>query len=487
MDGFLNKFAKIEVELAGFAEIKIGFSGGADSTALLILLAKLAERHSFRLEAVHFEHGIRGSESLADADWCRDFVEKRLPAILAPNAQPVVFRMIQLELPSNSPNIEAVARAARMRWWKEIAADPNTAVALGHHADDKIENLFLRLLRGSNATGLTSPRFSREIEGVKFIRPLLGVRRFEIESFLHSNGVEDWRIDRTNADNTQMRNFIRNEVLPLIKEKSPNADKALLRSISAIEDDAVHLEAEAETLYIKARREIRGESTPALDASTVAKLSRALIPRVLRLWLAESLGFDTPPSSDFIERVNSALERRTSKTGKSKVKSELIPLNADTFVKLDGCELRVIASSSVRETSECESILWDWKNEPKIVWNGRVFHARIAISDKAMKESEIVDKTHQKVFFDARLIPERLLLRLRAPGDRMTPFGSDKSVRLKKLLQDSNLTSREKSALPVVATPNGEIIWLPMVRRANFANLPADEENNVLELMVAGL
>jgi tRNA(Ile)-lysidine synthase len=483
MNNFLDKFSGIETELAEFAEIKIGFSGGADSTALLILLAKLAERHSFRLEAVHFEHGIRGEESIADAEWCRNFCEHRLPAILATDARTVTFRMIQLKLPPNSPNIEALAREARMGWWEKIASNQDNAVALGHHADDKIENLFLRLLRGSNSTGLTSPRFSREIMGVKFIRPLLLVRRSEIESFLHSNGIDDWRVDRTNNDNTQMRNFIRNTVIPLIREKTPNAEKALLRSIAALEDDALHLEAEADKLYQSAKREICGEKTPVLDAYVVAKTSRALIPRVLRLWLAESLGFDAPPSSDLIERLNTAIPRGVKK-------SELIPLNADTFIQLCENELRVIKNEKSEKTSNNapEELIWNWKKEPEIEWNGHVFRAKtskLKFSQNSTKKHDFINKSHKKVCYAASLMPNRLILRKRVPGDRMTPFGTNKSIRVKKILQDSKLTSREKNALPVVTTPDEQIIWLPLIRRANFANIHANQNGKVVELTIS--
>ena len=114
-----------------FEKIYIGFSGGADSTALLLVMQKQAEKKNFSIEAVHFEHGIRGKASCEDAKWCRNFCELRN----------IPFKQIDLHINHNCSNIEATARRLRLNAWSNIVNSNNEAVVLGQHADDRIENL----------------------------------------------------------------------------------------------------------------------------------------------------------------------------------------------------------------------------------------------------------------------------------------------------------------------------------------------------------
>ena len=151
-----------------------GFSGGADSMTLLLLLSEAAEAFHFTLNAIHFEHGLRGRAGEEDAAFCRDFCSKRK----------IPFSCISLHVPENLENhegIEAAARRLRMNHWKQLPE--NSIVALGHNGDDLIENLFLRLMRGSNVSALTSLSELTVNQNVTIFRPLLSYSRKTIESF----------------------------------------------------------------------------------------------------------------------------------------------------------------------------------------------------------------------------------------------------------------------------------------------------------------
>ena len=152
----------------------VGFSGGADSTALLLMAAKGAAESGSEVIAVHFNHHLRGAESDREAADAEKFACKL----------GVKFRKIDLDIAPGS-NLEARARQARLEKWQELCAgcdDP--LVLLGHHLDDNIENFFIRIGRGSNTSGLKGMEFFSEINGVKICRPLLIYTRDEIEEFL---------------------------------------------------------------------------------------------------------------------------------------------------------------------------------------------------------------------------------------------------------------------------------------------------------------
>ncbi|MBO7090465.1 MAG: tRNA lysidine(34) synthetase TilS, partial [Victivallales bacterium] len=212
----------------------VGFSGGADSTALLILLSQAG----LDVTAVHFQHGIRGAAAEDDAAWCEQFCAKRKIRFVREN----------LAVPSNrfrGESVEEAARRLRLEAWRRLVNADGDAVFLAHHADDALEDLLLRLARGGNCTGLTGLRDERFINGVRFLRPLLDVRKIQLEDFLRSQGVADWRLDATNDDSAYRRNAVRNELLPLMR-RIFDGDGGLRQSLRVLRQDADYLETQAE-------------------------------------------------------------------------------------------------------------------------------------------------------------------------------------------------------------------------------------------------
>ena len=138
-----------------------GFSGGADSTAALLLARKYQEQFGYTLHAVHFNHRLRGKESDQEAQNAEIFAA----------GLNIPFTCVNLTIPPGE-NLESAARTARLEAWKKlIIPGKKCAVLLGHHADDRRENLLIRLCRGSNSGGLSSMRAVSELEGITFIRP----------------------------------------------------------------------------------------------------------------------------------------------------------------------------------------------------------------------------------------------------------------------------------------------------------------------------
>ena len=129
-----------------------GFSGGADSTALVVALHRLG----IPFTAVHFQHGLRG-DAEGDQVWCLQFCHQR----------GIPFVQRRLDVPvhqSTGEGIEAAARRCRLLAWRDLC-QPDDAVALGHHGDDALETLLLRMMRGSGTTGLVGLRPDRVVEG----------------------------------------------------------------------------------------------------------------------------------------------------------------------------------------------------------------------------------------------------------------------------------------------------------------------------------
>lgn len=413
-------------------QVWVGFSGGADSTALLLLLLEALGRA--RLTAVHFHHGLRGADADADAAWCEAFCRQRQ----------IGFRLVRLNVPANrqaGEGTEAAARRCRLEAWKRLAA-PGDAVALGHHADDQLEEFFLRLGRGSNASGLCGLRPWRQVEGVILVRPLLGCRKEELVGYLAEQGVADWRHDASNQDTALRRNAVRHRLLPLYREIF-GTDAGLRQSLAVLQEEAEHLEGEATAL------------ASALDGQvqSLAAVPPALLPRVVRLWLRQAGGQDVVPNARDLARLRDAMLQESATPVK-------VLLSGGIMVRFHRGQFRLI-----RDCPPLQACGWDWRQTPELgLSTGASFSARIV---EVTAETDLSQR--YEGFFDLEALPERLEIRQRQEGDAYAPLGRNTPEKLKRLFIEAGIPQEERQSVPVLATADGQILWVPGVRRSNVA------------------
>ncbi len=431
---------------SGIRTVYASFSGGADSLALLVRLSELGKDAPWELRAVHFEHGIRGAESLADAEFCRTVCDKL----------GVPLQVISLNVPENlgsGEGVEAAARRLRLDAWRKIVArteNQPAAVALGHNADDRIESLFLRLMRGSNLSGLHALHAVRRFEDVLWLRPLLEFSRADIESYLAERGMTAFRTDSTNLQNDYDRNKLRNIILPALYREFPRARAGILTALHAVAEDAAALDDAADEAF---RRAVRPGG---LDLNELKKLPPALLPRVLRLWLDGQI-----PDRHFIERLRDLLNTENPYTSVGRITVE----GGGVFLWKKGVLRKVENEPPEPE----EPVLWDYRMVPAVRFGKTVLRFRGEVS-----ELDEMPSGADAVLFDAEIFPHKLVLAPRLRGDEMKPFGAEYSVSLKKLFTDAHVSAEEQPLRPVVrnADEPTEILWVPGVRRS--AAYPVD-------------
>lgn len=436
---------------SGIRTVYASFSGGADSLALLASLSELRKDAPWELRAVHFEHGIRGAESLADADFCRTVCEKL----------GVPLRVIPLHVPDNlqpGEGMEAAARRLRHDAWRDIirqTADRPAAVALGHNADDRIESLFLRLMRGSNMSGLHALHAVREFNGVTWLRPLLEFSRAGIEAYLAECGMDSFRTDSSNLQNDYDRNKLRNVVLPALYREFPRARAGFLAALHAIADDAAVLDHAAEEAFQNAAR------PGGLDLESLKDLPPALLPRVLRLWLDGQV-----PDRHFIERLRTLLDATDGRAASGRIPVE------GGIVLLWGNGLLRKESEVLRGQEHADPVIWDYRALPAVRFGKTVLRFRGEVSGMELPSGS------DAAVFDAETFPGKLEISARRTGDAMTPFGAASRIPLKKIFTDAHVPSAEQPLRPVVrdaACPES-ILWIPGVRRSASYPIAADAD-----------
>lgn len=431
------------VSLLKGRKIFCSLSGGADSLALLLFLDSQKEQAGFVLEAVHFEHGFRGRASIADAEFCKKLCAQR-------NIPCALFR---IDVPHNKlrgEGDEEAARRIRLEYWRKIIFNPeHSLVALGHHSGDRIENVFLRLFRGSNSTGLSSMRFVQKIGRITFIRPFLNYTKPELEQFLREQNVMDWRHDATNDSSVYKRNLIRNWLLPEICKEFPFAEAGILQSVRTLAEDSAFLEESADNAY----RNLRAGSA----AADWRSLPPALLPRVLRRFLTETAGNDIIPDSNLIERFSATLALPDS--GRRRI----IPISGRKDYRLAVKAGKVICEKKL-PPQILRDIVWDCRKKNRMEYGSTILTAEF------ISQEEMLFTTDKSAaFFDASQLNGALTVSTWRTGDRMVPFGKRNPVSLKKLFSDAGVPMEQKRILPVIRNSSGTILWIPFVKNSAFA------------------
>ena len=213
--------------------ILLAVSGGIDS----MCLAEKSVRSGQDFAVAHCNFHLRGADSDADADFVADWARRHGIAFYSKDFDTAAYAAEQ------GISLEMAARELRYGWFADLCRTEGFAgVAVAHQADDRRETFLLNLLRSSGGRGLRGMQEQSVIPGtdIPLLRPLLGMTRQEIETYMRSIGAT-WREDGSNRDTTIRRNCIRHEVMPLLSELNPSYGDALdraMRHIGSLQDVA---------------------------------------------------------------------------------------------------------------------------------------------------------------------------------------------------------------------------------------------------------
>ena len=214
--------------------IAVALSGGKDSVALLYSLLSVKDKLGIIVKAVNIEHGIRGATSKRDSMFVADLCQKLSVPLKTYQLDCVKFSE------ENGYGIEEGARIARYDCFKS-AIDEGFCdkVATAHHLSDSVETLLFNLFRGASLSGMTGIKSERN--NGKIIRPFADTPKSEIEKYVADNGLP-FVDDETNFESVYSRNYIRNEIMPVVSARFPEAEKSIGRFLKIAESENDFLE-----------------------------------------------------------------------------------------------------------------------------------------------------------------------------------------------------------------------------------------------------
>lgn len=214
----LTAFTEHHCLLAKNQTIIIGFSGGPDSLFLLHWLTKLQSNLQLSLVAAHLDHGWR-EDSSNDTQWCKQVAQDLGVTFVSEKTSSTPSK--------NSGSQEELGRRLRRDFFNRVAQQyENSIIALGHHSDDQQETFFIRLLRGAGVAGLAGIKARDK----NIIHPLLCITKQEIITTLEENGIA-YLLDPTNQSDQFLRNRIRMNVIPALRQCDARFDDSLARTM----------------------------------------------------------------------------------------------------------------------------------------------------------------------------------------------------------------------------------------------------------------
>jgi tRNA(Ile)-lysidine synthase len=482
-------------------KILAAVSGGADSVAMLHLLSQST------ILCAHINHHLRDKESDQDQAF--------LETLCADWHIPLFVEQIDVKAyaATEKLSIETAARHLRLEALERIAQKTGCSyIATAHHKDDQAETVLFRLLRGTAFAGLSGIHPTREHNGLLWIRPMLNLRRSQIEAYCNQNNIT-WCNDASNIETHYRRNWIRHRLLPHLQQQS-TAD--LTEKLAALAQSALTLQQQVETSAAQILSHSTRVAATELTCGTAAT----------RLSLPKSLGCE----------ANTAVpsNNKTGKTGDSYLFSQNLPAKSiqqtgpfvageilRTVLTHLNCGLRDLTLSHYQnffqllkktsgtlqlpadctiqkkkdvlifKTSSCrdsQSTIYNLQSTillpiPDTIqfsdWRIQARLIQIAPKDLQVFQNQ---KDNSKQWFDLKKIKSPLIVRNRCDDDSFTPFGRKTKKRISRFLSDSQIPENQRESCIIIADQTG-ILWLAPIRRSALAPITPDTID-VLEIRI---
>ncbi|MET0759813.1 MAG: tRNA lysidine(34) synthetase TilS [Flavobacterium sp.] len=398
-------------------KLLLATSGGLDSMVMVDLFHKLP----FEIAIAHCNFQLRGMESFGDQNFVQDYAKENQIPIFVTQFDTVAFAK------DYKLSTQVAARQLRYNWFYELLeTEKFDYILTAHHADDNLETFLINLSRGTGLEGFTGiPEHNEQV-----IRPLLVFSREEILNYAKENSVQ-WREDSSNASDKYLRNKIRHDLVPILKELNPHFLTSFQKTQAYLQEAKVMVEDATIMIYQQVAKENGDEIH--FDLKQLKRLPN--YKSYLYQWLNE-FGFSA--WEDIYDLMD-------AQSGKQVFSDEFRLLKDRHFLIL-------IPKNDIQEKEE---FLID-KNQKEVN-----FPLKLSLCNV----DHISMTENNSIFVDQDKLKFPLVLRRWKEGDSFSPFGMEgKSKKVSKLFKDEKLSLIEKENTWILCSDN-QIVWVVGIRQ----------------------
>lgn len=428
MDEVLN-YIKDNTDLYSNDYVVIGLSGGPDSMALLDILIQYKKIIGFDIICAHVHHNIR-KESDYEANFVKDYCEKKN----------IIFEMTKFNYAEKFT--ESLGHKMRYEYFKKIIDKYNAKYLFtAHHGDDLVETILMKIVRGASLSGYLGFESIIKNENYITLRPLVFVTKDDILDYNKKRNIP-YVLDISNNDESYTRNRYRKYLLPRLKEEDKNVHLKFLEFSNTLKEYQDYVSSSCEKIYDSII------SNQKLNISQLKKNERIIVKAIIYRWL----------SNIYKDNINLINKKHIDSLIK------IIESNKPNM-ELDLPNLRIVKQYD-KLSIEKNVIKYEYEyiiNKETILPNGK----KILMVDKSNISNNYVTYLYSN---DIRL---PLYVRNIKHGDKMTIKNMNGHKKIKDILINEKINVEDRINCPVVVDSNGEIIWLPGIKKSSF-----DSKNN---------
>lgn len=279
--------------------VVLGVSGGPDSMLLLYALNEIKEKLNFKIYVAHINHGIR-EEAVYDEGLVKSFCEDNNIQFFTLHAD------VLSEAKKHKLSTEECGRCVRYEFFNKVLEETHSKkIAVAHNLGDNAETILLNLIRGAGLNGISGMKYMTG----NIIRPMLNIPKEDILEFLKEKGVK-YAIDKTNFENDYTRNYIRNVLVPNLKEVNPNILNAMYRMSRALQNDESALDKITDNI-LQALIISKTQNELLIDVKKFKELDEVLKPRVVikivTMLLGSAQGLEQVHIMDICKLLNNCI------------------------------------------------------------------------------------------------------------------------------------------------------------------------------------
>jgi len=437
------------------SSIVVGVSGGPDSLALLHMLYKHMEKLDLNVVAAHVDHMFRGEQSRAEMEFVITFCEE---LGITCEARQIDVKAYAIK---NKLSSQVAARECRYQFFKEILGKHQASyLALGHHGDDQIETILMRLVRGNTGEALAGMKRERPFHNGYIIRPLLDFSKEQILHYCNENHLMP-RFDPSNEKTDYTRNRFRKYVLPFVKQENPLAHEKFQYFSETLLEDETYLNALTEknmNTVIK-RKE---NSVVEMDINAFQSLPLPLQRRGIKLIL-NYLYVNIPSSLSSIH-----IESLLSLLSQDHPSGSLDYPDGLKVIKSYQTCLFTFEHDEDREYFHVLEI-------PSVVTlpNG------YSISCK-LTQVPIEKKGNDIFLLSQKDLTEPLIVRTRRQGDKIKLKGMNGRKKVKDIFIDEKIPLHSRNSWPIVEDGKGNILWIPGLKKSSLETRDIDGDGCIV-------